>query len=209
MSWSAPGTVIWRSRRKLAAGEIDEDGVLPAALSSSPVPRPLQHHGHGHHDEHRGRSSGPLPPGCAQIPAAYGERGQIAYETGRRIVDMAYEDLRPSDILTRAAFLNAIRVISAIGGSSNAQPHMMAMARHAGVDLRPEDWMAHGYDIPLLVNMQPAGDHLSERFHRAGGVPAVMWELLQAGRLDGDCSHRHRPHDGARTSPAAKPATAT
>jgi dihydroxy-acid dehydratase len=124
-------------------------------------------------------------PGQAAIPAPYRERGQIAYETGRRIVDMAYEDLRPSKILTRNSFLNAIRLVTAIGGSSNAQPHIAAMAAHAGVDIRHSDWMAHGYDLPLLVDMQPAGRFLSERFHRAGGVPAVLWELLQAGKLDG------------------------
>src|SRR6185436_19394559 len=96
-----------------------------------------------------------------------------------------YEDLRPSRILTRDAFLNAIRLVTAIGGSSNAQPHIVAMARHAGVEIAPEDWMAHGYDLPLLVNMQPAGKYLSERFHRAGGVPAVIRELIHAGKLDG------------------------
>jgi dihydroxy-acid dehydratase len=125
-------------------------------------------------------------PGNAAIPAPYRERGQMAYETGKRIVDMAYEDLRPSQILTRSAFLNAIRVNTAIGGSTNAQPHIAAMARHAGIEITPADWMEHGYDLPLLVNMQPAGKYLSERFHRAGGVPAVMWELLQAGKIDGD-----------------------
>jgi dihydroxy-acid dehydratase len=125
-------------------------------------------------------------PGNAAIPAPYRERAQMAYETGRRIVDMAYEDLRPSKILTREAFLNAIRVNAAIGGSTNAQPHIVAMARHAGVEISASDWMEHGYDVPLLVNMQPAGKFLSERFHRAGGVPAVMWELLQAGKLEGN-----------------------
>jgi dihydroxy-acid dehydratase len=124
-------------------------------------------------------------PGNAAIPAPYRERAQMAFETGRRIVDMAYEDLRPSKVLTREAFLNAIRVNAAIGGSTNAQPHIVAMARHAGVEITPKDWMEHGYDVPLLVNMQPAGKFLSERFHRAGGVPAVMWELLEAGKLDG------------------------
>jgi len=109
----------------------------------------------------------------------------MAYETGGRVVDMAYEDQRPSKILTRESFLNAIRVVSALGGSTNAQPHIVGMARHAGVELRPSDWMEFGYDIPLLANVQPAGQYLSERFHRAGGVPAVMWELLQAGKLDG------------------------
>lgn len=125
--------------------------------------------------------------GCAAIPAAYRERGQIAYRTGRRAVELVHEDIRPSHILTRAAFLNAIRVNSAIGGSTNAQPHLMAMARHAQVELKPEDWQVHGYDVPLLANVQPAGAFLGERFHRAGGVPAIMWELLQAGLLDGDC----------------------
>jgi dihydroxy-acid dehydratase len=124
-------------------------------------------------------------PGNAAIPAPYRERAHMAYETGRRIVDMAYEDLRPSKILTRQAFLNAIIVNAAIGGSTNAQPHIVAMARHAGVELGTGDWMEHGYDVPLLVNMQPAGKYLSERFHRAGGVPAVMCELLHAGKLDG------------------------
>jgi dihydroxy-acid dehydratase len=121
--------------------------------------------------------------GCSAIPAPYRERGQMAYETGRRIVEMAFEDLRPSTILTRDAFLDAIVVNAAIGGSSNAQPHIMAMARHAGVEITPEDWMEYGYDVPLLLNMQPAGKYLGERFHRAGGVPAIMWELHQAGLL--------------------------
>src|SRR4029079_7304208 len=111
-------------------------------------------------------------PGGASSPGPYRERGQMAYATGRRIVEMAYEDLRPSQILTRAAFLNAIVASTAIGGSTNAQPHIMAMARHAGVEISTSDW-THGYDIPLLVNMQPAGKYLGERFHRAGGVPAV------------------------------------
>jgi dihydroxy-acid dehydratase len=125
-------------------------------------------------------------PGCAAIPAPYRERGQIAYATGQRIVEMAYEDLRPSKILTRESFLNAIRVVTAIGGSSNAQPHIVAMARHAGVEIKASDWTEHGYDLPLIVDMQPAGRFLGERFHRAGGVPAVMWELLQAGKLHGE-----------------------
>ncbi|HSX72978.1 MAG TPA: dihydroxy-acid dehydratase, partial [Shinella sp.] len=125
--------------------------------------------------------------GCAAIPAAYRERGQMAYRTGRRAVELVLEDIRPSSVLTRKAFLNAIRVNSAIGGSTNAQPHLMAMARHAGVEMAPEDWQVHGYDIPLLADVQPAGRFLGERFHRAGGVPAIMRELLDAGKLDGDC----------------------
>jgi dihydroxy-acid dehydratase len=179
------GTVIWRSRRLMGAGEIDEEEFLRRATDSAPSAGHCNTMGTASTMNAVAEALGMSLPGNAAIPAPYRERGQMAYETGRRIVDMAYEDLRPSRILTRAAFLNAIRLNTAIGGSTNAQPHIVAMARHAGIDLRPEDWMEHGYDLPLLVNMQPAGEYLSERFHRAGGVPAVMWELLRAGRFDG------------------------
>jgi dihydroxy-acid dehydratase len=179
------GTVIWRSRRLLGAGKIDEDEFLARAADSAPSDGHCNTMGTASTMNAISEALGMSLPGQAAIPAPYRERGQMAYETGKRIVDMAFEDLRPSTILTRESFLNAIRVCTAIGGSSNAQPHIVAMARHAGVEIRQEDWMEHGYDLPLLVNMQPAGKYLSERFHRAGGVPAVMWELLQAGRLDG------------------------
>jgi dihydroxy-acid dehydratase len=179
------GTVIWRSRRKLASGEIDEEEFLQRATDSAPSAGHCNTMGTASTMNAVAEALGLSLPGCAAIPAPYRERGQIAYETGRRAVDIAYEDLRPSSILTRESFLNAIRLVSAIGGSSNAQPHIVAMARHAGVEIGPCDWMAEGYDIPLLVNMQPAGQYLGERFHRAGGVPAVLWELLQAGKLDG------------------------
>ncbi|OYZ94951.1 MAG: dihydroxy-acid dehydratase, partial [Xanthobacter sp. 17-67-6] len=128
-------------------------------------------------------------PGCAAIPAPYRERGQIAYETGKRIVDMVWEDLRPSAILTREAFENAIRVNSAIGGSTNAPIHLNAIARHVGVKLDVDDWQAVGHKIPLLVNMQPAGEFLGEEFHRAGGIPAVVAELIAKGKI----------HEGALT----------
>ncbi len=143
----------------------------------------------------------------------------MAYATGKRIVDMAYEDLRPSAILTRRAFLNAIATIAAIGGSTNAQPHLVAMARHAGIEITPEDWMTYGREVPLLVNMQPAGKYLGERFHRAGGVPAVLCELLRARRIDGAVPtvtghtlrrehrgpriHRSRSHHQVRDAAAA------
>src|SRR5690606_20960088 len=179
------GTVIWRSRRQLAAGEIDEEEFLQRACSSAPSAGHCNTMGTASTMNAVAEALGLSLPGCAAIPAPYRERGQMAYETGRRIVEMAYEDLRPSRILDRAAFINAIKVVSAIGGSSNAQPHIVAMARHAGVEVTHDDWMVHGYDLPLLVNCQPAGKYLGERFHRAGGVPAVMWELLQAGKLDG------------------------
>jgi dihydroxy-acid dehydratase len=179
------GTVIWRSRRLLGAGEIDEQEFVRRACDSAPSPGHCNTMGTASTMNALSEALGMSLPGNAAIPAPYRERGQMAYETGKRIVDMAYEDLRPSRILTRQAFLNAIRVNAAIGGSTNAQPHIVAMARHAGVELSTADWMEYGYDIPLLVNMQPAGKYLSERFHRAGGVPAVMWELLQAGNLDG------------------------
>ena len=180
------GTVIWRSRRKLAAGEINEEQFLDAACASAPSAGHCNTMGTASTMNAVAEALGMSLPGCAAIPAPYRERGQMAYETGRRIVEMAYDDLRPSKILTRDAFLNAIAVTCAIGGSSNSQPHIVALARHAGIRIEPEDWM-RAYDIPLLVNVQPAGKYLCERFHRAGGVPAVMRELLDAGRLIGDC----------------------
>jgi dihydroxy-acid dehydratase len=180
------GTVIWRSRRLLGAGEIDEEEFVRRACNSAPSAGHCNTMGTASTMNAISEALGMSLPGNAAIPAPYRERGQMAYETGKRIVGMAYDDLRPSKILTRAAFLNAIRVTAAIGGSTNAQPHIVAMARHAGVEIGTKDWIEHGYDVPLLVNMQPAGEFLSERFHRAGGVPAVMWELLGAGRLDGE-----------------------
>ena len=178
------GTVIWRARRKLGAGEITEEQFLEAATASAPSAGHCNTMGTASTMNAIAEGLGLSLPGCAAIPAPYRERGQIAYETGRRAVEMAYEDLRPSKILTSAAFRNAIALTTAIGGSSNAQPHVVAMARHAGVEIGAEDWMA-AYDLPLLVNMQPAGKFLGERFHRAGGVPAVLAELLEAGKIDG------------------------
>jgi dihydroxy-acid dehydratase len=176
------GTVIWRARRKLAAGEITKDEFMELACASAPSAGHCNTMGTASTMNAVAEALGMSLPGCSAIPAPY--REQIAYETGRRIVDMAYEDLTPSKILTRASFLNAIATVVAIGGSTNAQPHIDAMARHANVSLTGVDWSA-AHDIPLLVNMQPAGKYLGERFHRAGGVPAVLCELLAAGRVDG------------------------
>jgi dihydroxy-acid dehydratase len=177
------GAAIWKGRRQMAAGEIDGEKFLDIAAASAPSAGHCNTMGTESTMNALAEVLGMSLTGCAAIPAPYRERGQIAYETGRRIVGMARCDLRPSAILTRDAFLDAIVVNAAIGGSTNAQPHLMAMARHAGVTLGSDDWMEYGYDVPLLLNMQPAGKYLGERFHRAGGVPAVMWELLQAGRL--------------------------
>ncbi len=177
------GTVVWKGRKLLAAGEIDNEEFLAMAAASAPSAGHCNTMGTASSMNAIAEALGMSLTGCSAIPAPYRERGQMAYETGRRIVEMAFEDLRPSSILTREAFLDAIVVNAAIGGSTNAQPHLMAMARHAGVELKREDWMAHGYDVPLLLDMQPAGRFLGERFHRAGGVPAVMWELLSAGKL--------------------------
>jgi len=180
------GAAIWKGRRQMAAGEIDGAKFLEIAAASAPSAGHCNTMGTASTMNALAEALGMSLTGCAAIPAPYRERGQIAYETGRRIVEMARLDLRPSAILTRDAFLDAIVVNAAIGGSSNAQPHLMAMARHAGVALHSSDWMAYGYEVPLLLNMQPAGKYLGERFHRAGGVPAVMWELLRAGRLRAD-----------------------
>ena len=179
------GTIIWKSRRRLAAGQIDEEQFFETALTSAPSAGHCNTMGTASTMNAVAEVLGLSLPGCAAIPAPYRERSQMAYATGRRIVGMAYEDLRPSKILTRDAFLNAIVAITALGGSTNAQPHLMAMARHAGVEISSADW-ARGYEVPLLVNMQPAGEYLGERFHRAGGVPAVLGELLRAGKLEGE-----------------------
>ena len=179
------GTVIWRARRKLAAGEINLEEFMALACASAPSAGHCNTMGTASTMNAVAEVLGMSLPGCSAIPAPYRERGQIAYDTGKRIVEMAYEDLVPSKILTRTSFLNAIATVAALGGSTNAQPHIAAMARHAGVKLATIDWSA-AYDIPLLVNMQPAGKYLGERFHRAGGVPAVLCELIRAGRVDGD-----------------------
>nr|WP_314539109.1 IlvD/Edd family dehydratase [uncultured Massilia sp.] len=177
------GAAIWKGRRRLAAGEIDEKKFIDIATASAPSSGHCNTMGTASTMNAVAEALGMSLTGCSAIPAPYRERGQMAYETGRRIVGMAFEDLRPSQILTRDAFLDAIVVNAAIGGSSNAQPHIVAMARHAGVEIATEDWMEVGYDVPLLLNMQPAGKYLGERFHRAGGTPAIMWELEQKGML--------------------------
>lgn len=177
------GAAIWKGRRMLAAGQIDGEKFLQIATASAPSSGHCNTMGTASTMNAIAEALGMSLTGCSAIPAPYRERGQMAYETGRRIVAMAQQDVRPSQVMTRDAFLDAIVVNAAIGGSTNAQPHIMAMARHAGVEITPEDWMRYGYDVPLLLNMQPAGKYLGERFHRAGGVPAIMWELLKAGLL--------------------------
>ncbi|TQF77360.1 dihydroxy-acid dehydratase family protein [Elioraea sp. Yellowstone] len=179
------GTVIWEARKLLATGQIDTEQFMQIAASSAPSAGHCNTMGTALSMNSLAEALGMSLPGCAAIPAPYRERGWMAYETGRRIVAMVRENLRPSDILTRAAFENAIVVASAIGASSNCPPHIIAIARHMGVALAIEDWQTIGADIPLLVDCQPAGRFLGERFHRAGGVPAVMKELLDAGRLHG------------------------
>ncbi|WKL58891.1 IlvD/Edd family dehydratase [Asticcacaulis sp. ZE23SCel15] len=179
------GTVIWRSRRKLAAGQMTEDEFIEAAAASAPSAGHCNTMGTASTMNAVAETLGLSLPGCSAIPAPYRERGQMAYETGKRIVEMAWEDLKPSKILTRNSFLNAIALVAAVGGSTNAQPHIVAMARHAGVDLTDQDWRA-AYDIPLILNMQPAGKYLGERFHRAGGVPAIHVELLKENLIDGE-----------------------
>jgi len=180
------GTVIWQSRRRLGAGEIDEEEFFETVAASAPSLGHCNTMGTASTMNAVAEALGLSLPGCAAIPAVYRERGQMAYATGRRIVELAYEDVRPSQILTREAFLDAIAIVAAIGGSTNAQPHITAMARHAGVEITPRDWVEHGHALPLLLDMQPAGRFLGERFYRAGGVPAILCELLRAGKLHAD-----------------------
>jgi dihydroxy-acid dehydratase len=180
------GTVVWQARQDHAAGKIDYQEFLDIVASSAPSAGHCNTMGTASTMNALAEALGFSLPGCAAIPAPYRERGQIAYETGRRAVEIVREDLKPSDILTRAAFENAIVACSAIGGSTNAPIHINAIARHVGVALSIEDWETVGYDVPLLVNMQPAGKYLGEEYYRAGGLPAVMHELLQAGRIHAD-----------------------
>jgi len=177
------GTVVWWARQEHAAGRMDYEEFLDLVASSAPSIGHCNTMGTASTMNALAEALGLSLPGCAAIPAPYRERAQIAYETGRRAVEIVREDLKPSDILTREAFENAIVACSAIGGSTNAPIHINAIARHIGVTLDMRDWEAIGYDVPLLVNMQPAGHYLGEEYYRAGGLPAVMHELLGAGRI--------------------------
>ena len=180
------GTIIWESRRLLAEGKIDYTEFMERACASAPSLGHCNTMGTASTMNALAEALGMTLPGSAAIPAPFRERMAMAYRTGKRIVEMVYEELRPSQILTRKAFENAIVVNTAIGGSTNAPPHLQAIARHAGVDLSVEDWQTLGLEVPLLVNMQPAGHYLGESFFRAGGVPAVMGELLAAGLLNAE-----------------------
>jgi dihydroxy-acid dehydratase len=184
------GTVVWKSRELLAEGKIDYDQFMDRVASSAPSVGYCNTMGTATTMNSLAEALGMQLPGSAAIPAPYRERGQIAWYTGKRIVDMVHEDLKPSDIMTREAFENAIVVNSAIGGSSNAPIHLNAIARHLGVPLDNDDWQRVGHHVPLLVNLQPAGEFLGEDYHHAGGVPAVVAELMKAGLL---------PHPGALT----------
>ena len=180
------GTLIWQARQDEAVGKIDYKEFIDIVAASAPSIGHCNTMGTASTMNAMAEALGMSLPGCAAIPAPYRERGQIAYATGVRAVEIVREDLKPSDILTRAAFENAIVACSAIGGSTNAPIHVNAIARHIGVALTIDDWEKIGYDVPLLVNMQPAGDYLGEDYYRAGGLPAVMCELNAAGRLHGD-----------------------
>jgi len=177
------GTVIWKAREQLAAGEIDDEEFMNIAAASAPSVGYCNTMGTASTMNSLAEALGMQLPGAAAIPAPYRERGQISYETGKRIVDMVWEDLRPTDIMTHEAFENAIVINSAIGGSTNAPIHLNAIARHLGVPLNNDDWQNVGHDMPLLVNLQPAGEYLGEDYQQAGGVPAVIGELIAADLL--------------------------
>jgi dihydroxy-acid dehydratase len=183
------GTIVWTAREMLAAGEIDEAGFVDLVASSAPSPGHCNTMGTASTMNALAEALGMSLPGCAAIPAPHRDRARMAYLTGRRIVEMVHEDLKPSDVLTREAFENAIVVNSAIGGSTNAPIHITAIARHAGVSLPLTEWQRVGHAVPLIVDMQPAGAYLGEDFYRAGGVPAVVNELMTRGLI----------HEGAIT----------
>ncbi len=178
------GTILWRARELMARGEIDARQFTELIASSAPSAGHCNTMGTASTMNSLAEALGMSLPGCAAIPAPHRDREEMAYLTGKRIVDMVWEDLKPSDVLTRAAFENAIVVNSAIGGSTNAPIHLNAIARHVEVPLDNDDWERLGYDVPLLVNMQPAGEYLGEEYYRAGGVPAVVAELIAACKID-------------------------
>jgi xylonate dehydratase len=180
------GTVVWQARADHAEGKIGYDEFMDIVTSSAPSVGHCNTMGTASTMNALAEALGMSLPGCAAIPAPYRERAQIAYETGVRAVEIVRENLRPTDIMTRKAFENVIVACSAIGGSTNAPIHINAIARHCGVKLTIADWEKVGYDIPLLVNMQPAGKYLGEEYFRAGGLPAVLNELRKAGRLHAD-----------------------
>ena len=180
------GMAVWDSRVELSAGRINFDEFMDIVTSSAPSDGHCNTMGTASTMNSLAEALGMSLTGNANIPAPYRERGQMAYRTGLRIVEMVNEDLTPSKIMTRKAFENAIVVNSAIGGSTNAQIHITAIARHVGIDLETDAWQNVGYDIPLMVNVQPAGKHLCESYHRAGGTAAVMSELLSNNKIHGD-----------------------
>jgi dihydroxy-acid dehydratase len=180
------GTIVWIARQELAAGKIDYKEFLEMVASGAPSIGHCNTMGTASSMNGMLEALGLTLPGSSAIPAPYKERPQIAYATGRRIVEMVWEDLRPSQIITRKSVENAIVAASALGASTNCPPHVTAIARHAGVKLTIKDWDKVGYKIPLLTNVMPAGEYLGEEFYRAGGVPAVMHELLKAGKLHAD-----------------------
>ena len=177
------GTIVWKARELLATGAIDEDGIIKLVASSAPSTGYCNTMGTATTMNSLAEALGMQLPGSAAIPAPYRDRQEIAYYTGKRIVEMVAKDLKPSDILTREAFLNAIVVNSAIGGSTNAPIHLAAIARHIGVELAIDDWQTYGHKVPLMVNLQPSGEYLGEDFYRAGGVPAVVAELMKQGLI--------------------------
>ena len=181
------GTVLWHARKLMAAGEIDYEGFMEMTTAASPSVGHCNTMGTALSMNALAEALGMSLTGCASIPAPYRERGQMAYATGKRICELVMQDVRPSQIMTREAFENAIAVASALGASSNCPPHLIAIARHMGIELSLEDWQRIGESVPLLVNCMPAGKYLGEGFHHAGGVPAVMHELQKAGRLHEGC----------------------
>ena len=177
------GTIVWKARQMLATGQIDRHGFMRMVVASTPSTGFCNTMGTATTMNSLTEALGMSLPGSAAIPAPYRDRQECAYQTGRQIVDMVAADRKPSDILTREAFINAIRVNSAIGGSTNAPIHLNALARHIGVELSIDDWQTYGHDVPLLVNLMPAGEYLGEDYYRAGGVPAVVAELMRHGLI--------------------------
>jgi dihydroxy-acid dehydratase len=201
------GTIVWKARQMMAAGEIGYEEFIELVASSAPSVGYCNTMGTATTMNSLAEALGMQLPGSAAIPAPYRDRAEMAWRTGKRIVEMVHEDLKPSDILTPANFRNAIVVNSAIGGSSNAPIHIAAIARHAGLEVPLKDWETHGRHVPLLVNLQPAGEYLGEDYYHAGGVPAVVNELMKQGLIaeDAPTVNGHSIGDNCRERPIVDP----
>ncbi|MBM1817740.1 L-arabinonate dehydratase [Pseudosulfitobacter pseudonitzschiae] len=180
------GTALWQMSEDIKAGKMTREDFLEAEQAMSRSPGSCNTMGTASSMASMVEALGMALSGNAAIPAVDSRRRVMSHVTGRRIVQMVKDDLKPSDVLTREAFQNAIRTNGAIGGSTNAVIHLMAIAGRVGIDLTLDDWDTFGRDVPTIVNLMPSGKYLMEEFFYAGGLPVVIKRLGEAGLLNRD-----------------------